>query len=68
MSSSGAAVGFPGAKADWTGVTRRGSLVGEGSRNGTGLDVGTASGAEVQAYKISKKDELKHKMKGDFFI
>ena len=68
MSSSGAAVGFPGAKADSTGVTARGLLVGEGSFNGAEVDVGTTVRAGAQAFKMSIKDRIKHKVKEDFFI
>jgi hypothetical protein len=42
MSSSGAAVGSPGAKADSTGVSGSGSRVCDGSCTGTGAAVGEA--------------------------
>jgi outer membrane lipoprotein SlyB len=53
MSSSGAAVGFPGAKADSTGVIR-GSTVGEGSCVGAMVAVG-AVGAQAVVTKMENK-------------
>ena len=52
MSSGGAAVGFPGANADSTGVIAGG---GDGSIVGTRVVVGTAAGVAAQEFKMSKK-------------
>jgi hypothetical protein len=67
MSSSGAAVG-PGAKADSTGVTRKGSLAGVGSFDGREVAVGAAVGAEAQAFMVSVKDEIKNKERRNLFM
>ena len=68
MSSSGAAVGFPGAKADSTGVIRSGSLVGDGSCDGIGVTVGGVVGAGAQAFMISKEEKIKVGAKNNFFM
>jgi hypothetical protein len=53
ISSSGAAVGFPGAKADSTGVTGRGSAVGDGG-------VGEEAAAEgPQAFRVRTRNEIR---------
>jgi hypothetical protein len=67
MSSSGAAVG-PGAKADSTGVTLKCLLIGDGSFDGREVAVGAAVGAGAQASKMSKKDEIKHKVKRNLYM
>lgn len=46
MSSSGAAVGFPGAKADSTGVTAGSALVGVGDGSRDGIVIAVAPGIE----------------------
>jgi hypothetical protein len=51
ISSSGAAVGFPGANADSTGVTGKAVLVREGSADGMRGFVGVAVGAATQEFK-----------------
>ena len=68
MSSSGAAVRFPGAKADSTGVIGSGSLVGDGSCDGIGVVVGAIVGAVAQALKMSKKDRANDGVKSNFFM
>jgi hypothetical protein len=67
MSSRGAAVG-PAAKADSTGVTERGLLVGDGSCNGAEVTVGLPFGAEEQAFRIGTRVEIRNKANRIFFI
>jgi hypothetical protein len=50
-SSSGAAVGFPGANADSTGVMGKAVAVREGSKDGRRGFVGVAEGAVAQELK-----------------
>ena len=68
MSSSGAAVGFPGAKADSTGVRMGTSLVGEGSCMGPGLSV-SDGGATAQAdtHSIERRVTEMKRMDGSIF-
>jgi hypothetical protein len=58
-------VGFPGAKADSTGVIGTGTLVGDVSCTGTEVAVGAG---EVQALKTSTKDKTKQEAKRSVFI
>jgi hypothetical protein len=68
MSSSGAAVGFPGAKADSTGVIAGGSLVADGSCDGIEVDIGITVGAVAQAFRTSRKHKTKDGTKSNFFM
>ena len=68
MSSSGAAVGFPGANADSTGVTMRASVVGDGSGDEIRVVVWVAEGALLQAAMININDEFNQSMKKCLFI
>lgn len=65
MSSRGAAVGFPGAKADSTGVSARGLRVGDGCWVRPGVIVG-AAGAQAVMTKI--ENEISRVEKVHFFI
>ena len=68
ISSRGAAVGFPGAKADSTGVTGGDSPVGDGSYLGIEVAVGSVAGVAVQAFTSKRKDTNKHEAKRSFFM
>ena len=65
MSSSGAAVGFAGAKADSTGVTVSGLSVGEGCSVGASVTVGAG---EAQAAMIKIANKISRVQESEFFI
>jgi uncharacterized oligopeptide transporter (OPT) family protein len=60
-------VELPSAKADSTGVTTSGLIVGVGICNGIEVTVGTVVGLMAQAFKMSRKDEIKQEAKGNSF-